>query len=49
MIMYNKINNELVKARYEYFLQFFKEEVACRMATETLPNGKFKWASGVDP
>lgn len=43
------ITNELVKARYEYFLQFFKEEVAYEMATERLPNGKFMWASGVDP
>lgn len=42
--------NELVKARFKYFMQFTKnEQVAMKMATDKLPDGKFMWASGVDP
>lgn len=41
---------ELVKARFEYFMKFCtNEKVAMNMATEKLPNGRFMWASGVDP
>lgn len=48
-MLYNN-EQELVKARFEYFMQFCKnEQVAMNMATEKLPNGRFMWASGVDP
>ena len=49
MIIMYKNESELVKARFEYFKQFTKNNaVAYKMATDKLSNGRFMWASGVD-
>lgn len=46
----NCFNDELVKARYNWFMNIFEDSAKAEyFATATKADGSFLWASGVDP